>query len=164
MTFNDQHRIEISISNQKLFLMHGRIAVFECEVSTALNGAGQLNGSGCTPLGKHRIRIKIGENCPANTVFIGRRPTGEIYTPELATQHPDRDWILTRILWLTGCESAFNRGTDVDSLRRYIYMHGTPATEPMGQPLSHGCIRMRNEDIITLFDLVEPGQNVIIKP
>ena len=162
MTSSDQKYIEISIREQKLSLMIKNEAVFSCSVSTALNGAGQINGSGCTPLGKHKIRIKVGEGCPVNSVFIGRRPTGEIYTAQLASQYPDRDWILTRILWLTGCEPGINRGGNNDTLKRFIYIHGTPDAEPMGKPLSHGCVRMRNKDIVRLFDMVEPGLMVII--
>ena len=131
-------------------------------VSTAANGAGEQEGSGCTPRGVHRIRIKIGHGAPLNTVFVARRASGEIYTPELAETHPQRDWILTRILWLTGTEPGRNRGGKVDTLRRYIYIHGCPDTEPMGVPESHGCIRMRNTDLVDLFDRVENGTQVEI--
>ena len=162
MTSSEQQYIEISIKDQKLSLMIDSEAVFSCSVSTALNGTGQITGSGCTPLGKHKIRMKIGEGCPVNSVFIGRRPTGEIYSSGLASQYPDRDWILTRILWLTGCDSGINRGGKNDTLRRFIYIHGTPDSEPMGKPLSHGCVRMRNDDIVKLFDMVDPGLMVMI--
>jgi lipoprotein-anchoring transpeptidase ErfK/SrfK len=135
----------------------------EFPVSTALAGTGQQQGSGCTPLGRHRIRIKIGDGEPLNTVFVGRRPTGEIYSEQLAAQFPQRDWILTRILWLTGLESGMNRGGAQDSLRRYIYIHGTPDSEPMGKPASHGCIRMRNRDLLALFDQVDAGTEVLIQ-
>lgn len=91
---------------------------------------------------------------PENTVFAARRPTGEIYSAELASAHPGRDWILTRILWLSGCEAGFNRLGDVDTMRRFIYIHGCPDSEPMGVPRSHGCIRMHNPDIVELFDRV----------
>jgi L,D-transpeptidase YbiS len=124
-------------------------------VSTAKNGVGCLQGSGCTPTGLHRIRLKIGAGCQSGTVFSGRRPTGEVYDAELATAFPRRDWILTRIMWLEGLESGFNRGRAVDTLRRFIYIHGTPDEAQLGAPASHGCIRMRNADIIELFELVE---------
>lgn len=155
--------IDINIASQSLALLdgHGR-RVFECPVSTALNGPGERNASGCTPRGKHFVRAKVGGGLPANTVFVARRPTGEIYTAELASRHPDRDWILSRILWLCGSEPGKNRGPGVDSFRRFIYIHGTPDTEPMGVAKSHGCVRMRNADVITLFDLVEPGTAVVI--
>jgi L,D-transpeptidase YbiS len=156
-------RIEISITAQTLTLLSDtgdRLAIYS--VSTAKNGVGCEKNSGCTPLGAHNIRAKIGANVPENTVFVGRRPTGEIWTPQLAAQNPDRDWILTRILWLSGTELGKNRLGNVDSMQRYIYIHGTPDTEPMGQPCSHGCVRMRNQDVIALFDLVEVGTTVVI--
>jgi lipoprotein-anchoring transpeptidase ErfK/SrfK len=135
----------------------------EYPVSTAINGPGEGFGSGCTPRGLHAIRIKIGMDQPVNAVFVGRRPTGEIYSAGLAGEYPERDWILTRILWLTGRESGRNRGGDRDTLRRYIYIHGTPDSEPMGEPRSHGCIRMRNEDLVELFELVDTGAIVDIR-
>jgi len=125
-------------------------------VSTATRGVGELKGSYCTPRGRHLIRAKIGAQQPANTVFIGRRPSGEVYSPELAERFPQRDWILTRILWLSGCEPGRNRLGDVDTMRRYVYIHGSPDSAPMGQPGSIGCIRMRNADIVELFELVPP--------
>ena len=131
-------------------------------ISTALNGPGEQDSSGCTPRGEHYIRARIGEGQPLNTVFRGRRPTGEIYSPQLVAEHPDRDWILTRILWLCGREWGRNRGPGVDSFRRFIYIHGTPDTEPMGEALSHGCVRMRNTDIAELFARVRAGTRVVI--
>lgn len=159
----DKQQIIISISRQQLTLLnHGRP---ECEypVSTALNGVGEQLNSGCTPRGRHRVRLVIGMNCPLNTVFVGRRATGEVYSAGLGLQQPQRDWILTRILWLAGEESGFNRGGVCDTLKRYIYIHGTPQSEPMGEPLSHGCIRMRNRDIVDLCKLVATGTGVVIK-
>nr|WP_243647301.1 L,D-transpeptidase [Aestuariirhabdus litorea] len=135
---------------------------FVAAISTASKGAGQCKGSEQTPLGVHRIRALIGEGAPENAVFVGRRPTGEIYTPALALRYPRRDWILTRILWLCGEEPGFNRLGSVDSMARYIYIHGTPDTEPMGIPASHGCIRMHNPDLLTLFGRVHTGEKVII--
>lgn len=132
-------------------------------ISTALNGAGEVRDSNCTPRGKHIIRAKIGAGLPENTVFVRRRPTGEIYTPELAAQFPQRDWILTRILWLSGCEVGFNRLGVNDTMRRHIYIHGTPDSVQLGVPLSHGCIRMHNADLIELFDLVPVGVAVDIQ-
>ncbi len=123
-------------------------------VSTAAKGAGEQNGSNCTPRGHHIVRAKVGAGATANTVFVRRRPTGEVWTPELAAANPGRDWILTRILWLSGCKPGLNRLGCVDTMRRYIYIHGSPDTVPMGQPGSIGCVRMRNSDIIELFDLV----------
>jgi hypothetical protein len=154
--------IRISIPDQRLELLEGGVAVASYPVSTARNGPGEQRDSGCTPRGWHRVRVKIGAGLPLNTVFVGRRPTGEVYGPELAAGYPERDWILTRILWLTGLEAGFNRGGDRDTLRRYIYIHGCPDEAPMGVPLSHGCIRMRNRDLLELFDRVAAGDRVFI--
>ena len=125
-------------------------------VSTAKRGVGEMNGSLCTPRGSHIVRAKIGAGQPLNAVFVRRRATGEVWTPELHEKYPGRDWILTRILWLSGCEPGRNRLGDVDTMRRYIYIHGSPDTAGMGKPGSIGCIRMRNRDIAELFDLVPP--------
>ncbi|MGD2119859.1 MAG: L,D-transpeptidase [Chromatiales bacterium] len=162
MTDSSQLHIEISIARQQLCLLDDE-AIVQCwPVSTAANGAGQQLDSGCTPTGQMHIRLKIGAGCTVNTVFVGRRPTGETYSEQLAQQQPARDWILTRIIWLTGNESGFNRGGNVDTLRRFIYIHGTPDTEPMGVAQSHGCIRMRNQDLIQLFEQVHNGMPVNI--
>lgn len=156
-------KIEISISEQRLKLLDDQDkATSIYPVSTALKGAGEQKNSYCTPRGRHIIRAKIGKDAPVNSVFRGRRPTGEIWTPELGAQYPGRDWILTRILWLSGCEPGFNRLSNVDSMQRYIYIHGTPDIEPMGKPGSHGCVRMRNSDVMALFDLVPVGTPVVI--
>ena len=154
--------IRISIPEQRLMVLEGGEPVASYPVSTARNGPGERCGSGCTPRGWHRIRIKIGAGLPLNTVFVGRRPTGELYDAALAARYPERDWILTRILWLTGLEAGFNRGGDRDTLRRYIYVHGCPDPAPMGIPLSHGCIRMRNEDLLELFEQTAAGDRVFI--
>ena len=155
--------IRIDISSQVLELLDasGR-PVRRYLVSTSKNGAGERNGSYCTPRGRHVIRARIGTGLPENTVFVKRRPTGEMYSPELARRHPGRDWILTRILWLSGCERGFNRLGEVDTMRRYIYIHGSPDSVEMGKPGSIGCVRMRNREIIELFDLVEAGMPVDI--
>jgi L,D-transpeptidase YbiS len=156
-------RIEISIVKQTLKLLDnaGKVKV-KYLVSTATNGVGCEKDSGCTPLGQHIIRAKIGAGSAPNTVFVGRRSTGEICTPELMAQFPNRDWILTRILWLSGKEIGKNRLGNVDTMQRYIYIHGTPDSTDMRKVGSHGCIRMRNSDVIALFDLVEVGMPVFI--
>jgi lipoprotein-anchoring transpeptidase ErfK/SrfK len=140
----------------------GEQVVMQARVSTAKNGPGQKLHSECTPLGRHVVRAKIGAGCPPNTVFVGRRATGEIYSPELKQQFPQRDWILTRILWLSGTEPGKNRLGDVDTMRRYVYIHGAPDEDPMGTPGSHGCIKMRNRDVVRLFELVPVGTPVVI--
>ena len=155
--------IQISITNQTLTLLDNFGGVkAKYSVSTAANGVGCEKNSNCTPLGHHIIRAKIGANAAPNTVFVGRRPTGEMFTPELMTQFPNRDWILTRILWLSGTEIGFNRLGNVDTMQRYIYIHGSPDSAEMGKIGSHGCVRMRNADIVELFDLVEAGVSVLI--
>tara|TARA_R110002073_G_scaffold2938_3_gene19223 strand:+ start:77654 stop:78151 length:498 start_codon:yes stop_codon:yes gene_type:complete len=156
-------RIEVNVSEQTLVLHRDELPPQQYSVSTALNGVGQQEGSGCTPLGKHRVRARIGAEQVSGAVFVGRRPTGEVWTGELAQQFPRRDWILSRILWLCGEEPGYNRLGDVDSMRRFIYIHGTPDIEPMGIAGSHGCIRMRNTDIIELFGLVPVGCPVLIR-
>jgi len=154
--------ITITLAAQRLELLRDGEPWKRYSVSTSKHGAGEVRGSQRTPRGKHVIRAKIGAGAPANAVFRGRRPTGEIYTPELKAQFPERDWILTRILWLSGTEVGRNRLGNVDTMRRYIYIHGMPDSEPLGVPGSIGCIRMRNGDIVELFDLVPAGTAVEI--
>lgn len=154
--------LHVSLARQHLRLLRSEEVLGEWPISSAAAGAGERIGSGCTPRGRHRIRALIGAQAPEGAVFVGRRPTGEVYDRALALANPDRDWILTRIIWLTGCESGVNRGGTVDTLKRFIYIHGTPDTEPMGSPHSHGCIRMRNKDLIELFDQCYRGMPVLI--
>ena len=157
-------QILIDIPSQTLSLFGGDGAcIRRYRVSTARNGAGEVRGSFCTPRGRHIVRARIGAGAPLGAAFRGRRPTGEVWTPELAAANPGRDWILTRILWLSGTELGHNRLGEVDSMRRYIYIHGTPDTEPMGVPLSIGCVRMRNRDVAELFELVPAGTAVDIR-
>jgi lipoprotein-anchoring transpeptidase ErfK/SrfK len=151
--------ILIDIPRQELVLPNGRRYL----VSTAKNGLGEVNGSFCTPRGRHIVRAKIGAGQPLGAVFVRRRPTGEIWTPELHAKYPGRDWMLTRILWLSGCEAGRNRLGEVDTMRRMIYIHGAPDSVELGKPGSHGCIRMRNQDVAELFELVPPYTPVEIK-
>ena len=157
--------IEVEIDKQTLTLFDeaGKV-VMNTAVSTALNGPGEVENSNCTPRGWHKIRAKIGANEPENTVFRARRPTGELYSAELKQKFPERsDWILTRSLWLSGLEPGINRHGQVDTMRRYIYIHGCPEEDPMGIESSAGCIKMRNQDVINLFDRVEVGTLVYIR-
>jgi len=154
--------LKISIPSQTLQMLENNVVTNEYPISTAKNGPGELFGSEKTPRGWHKIRAKIGAGMPLNTVFVGRRPTGEIYHPALRAQFPNRDWILTRILWLSGLEVGKNRLGKIDTMRRFIYIHGSPNEVSMGTPGSKGCIRMRNEDLIELFNLVKPFTPVII--
>jgi L,D-transpeptidase YbiS len=156
-------KINIDIPTQQLDLLDDAGKVLRrYAVSTAKNGAGEISGSYCTPRGKHVIRARIGAGLPENTVLVRRRPSGETYTAALGAQFPERDWILTRILWLSGCEPGINRLGETDTMRRYIYIHGTPDSVMLGIPGSHGCIRMRNADLVELFDMVPAGTAVEI--
>lgn len=155
-------QLKLSIAQQKLFVLQNSNVLKTYSVSTATNGAGEVFGSEKTPRGWHVIRAKVGKNQPVNTVFVARRPTGEIYSSLLSAQYGKRDWILTRILWLSGLEPQKNRLGSVDSMRRYIYIHGSPDKVPMGLPGSRGCIRMRNQDVIELFDSVSVGTKIFI--
>ena len=154
--------LDISISTQQLSIIKDSRVIKTYPVSTAKNGAGEQMGSECTPTGWHQIRAKIGANQPLYSVFKGRRSTGEIYSAELGKQYPQRDWILTRILWLGGLEPGKNRYGKVDTTWRYIYIHGCPDELMKGYPDSHGCIRMKNADVLDLFDRVEAGVKVYI--
>ncbi len=154
--------VEISVAEQRLRLYENGRMVMDVAVSTAKKGVGEIAGSECTPRGWHVVRARIGAGCPVNTVFVERRPTGEIYTPELHKKFPQRDWILTRILWLSGAELGKNRLGRVDTMRRYIYIHGCPDEDAMGVPGSHGCVKMRNSEIVALFDCVAAGTRVLI--
>lgn len=156
--------IHIDLGRQRLSLFGDDGAcIRRYPVSTALNGPGERQDSGCTPRGRHVVRAMIGAGAPSGAVFRGRRPTGEIWTPEFALAHPGRDWVLSRIMWLSGCEPGWNRLGRVDSMRRYIYIHGTGDDQPMGVARSHGCVRMRNRNVIELFDLVPVGVVVLIE-
>jgi hypothetical protein len=157
-----ERTVIIDIARQWLELRAGDDVLLACAVSTARNGAGELAGSECTPRGTHAIDAKIGAGSPPNAVFVGRHPTGEVTTAALRAQHPGRDWIVTRILWLRGMELGRNCGGEVDSRSRHIYIHGAPEDAAMGVPGSRGCVRMRNADVMTLFDLVEEGTPVRI--
>lgn len=155
-------KLEVSVAQQKMRLYENDKLIKEYAVSTAKNGVGEVYGSEQTPRGLHVIRAKIGSGCAANTIFVGRRPTGEYFNDEMRKKFPDRDWILTRIFWLSGLEVGKNRLGNVDTMRRYIYIHGTPDDVDMTTPGSRGCIRMRNQDIIELFNTVNVGVNIYI--
>ena len=153
----------VDISKQLLSVLNDGSIIKTYQVSTAKNGPGEQAHSECTPRGKHIVRAKIGHNADVNTVFVGRRDTGERYSAELKQQYPERDWILTRIMWLSGCEPGVNRLGNVDTMRRYIYIHGCPDDDEMGVPGSHGCIKMRNDEVVELFEMIEAGTPVYIK-
>lgn len=155
-------RLHVSITDQRMDAWRNGQVLRSYHISTALAGPGEQKDSGCTPRGRHYVRACIGTGLPLNAVLRGRRWTGEICTPELQALQPERDWILTRILWLSGCEKGHNRLGAVDTFQRYIYIHGTPDLDQLGQPVSHGCIRMDNQELIELFNLVHAGTPVQI--
>lgn len=154
--------LDIDLKNQGLTVYQAGKPLCSYFISSAKNGVGEQRDTGCTPRGWHTVRAMIGQDCPENTVFVARRPTGEIFTPALQVQYPDRDWILTRILWLSGMEPGHNRLGRVDTMRRYIYIHGVPDSTELGRPNSKGCIRISNKDMLELFQLVQPGTRVFI--
>jgi len=167
-----QTRIRIDIPGQTLTLLGGADAagtdtqagaeLARYRISSAARGVGEINGSYRTPRGRHIIRAKIGDGAPLGSVFVARRLSGEIFTPKMRRKAPQRDWILTRILWLSGCQPGFNRLGEVDSMRRYIYIHGAPDDVQMGRPGSRGCIRMTGRDVADLFERVAVGTPVDI--
>ncbi len=159
---NTKNYLDVCLASQQLTVYQGDNVLAQYPISSAKNGPGELRGSDCTPRGWHQIRAKIGADKALNSVFIGRRPTGEIYSPALGLQYPARDWILTRILWLGGLEPGKNRYSAVDSAWRYIYIHGCPDELINGTPQSHGCIRMKGTDLIELFNTVSLRQQVFI--
>lgn len=157
------YRIEVDLEKQLLKLFHNDTLDREYRIASGKKGIGEQFGSEKTPRGRHKIRAKVGDGAPENAVFVGRRQTGEVYHSAMRAEFPDRDWILTRIMWLSGLEPGFNRLGKVDTMRRYIYIHGCPDEDEMGIPSSHGCIKMRNTEIIELFDIVPAGTEVYIK-
>lgn len=159
-----ERSLRISLTKQTLAVVDDGVEVRTYQVSTSAWGPGERIDSLCTPRGHHVIRAKIGAGLPAGAVLKARRPTGELFDADLARQQPDRDWILTRIMWLSGREPGRNRLGDVDTMRRFIYIHGTPEHELMGVPFSHGCVRMRNVDVVELFDMVDAGTPVELIP
>lgn len=155
-------KINISVSNQKLSLFQEGELVSSYKVSTALKGVGQEKNTNKTPLGNHIIRAMIGRNLPIYAVIKARRFTNEIWKKELDDPSITVDWILSRVIWLSGKDLGRNRLGNVDTMQRYIYIHGTNEEHLLGTPSSHGCIRMSNEDVIELFDLVSVGDIVEI--
>lgn len=162
LPLKDEKIINVDVGKQQLCLLKNDRVIKCYSISTAKNGVGQVNGSECTPLGWHIIRAKIGENEKENTVFVGRRASGEVFNETLREESTERDWILTRILWLSGLEKGENRGAEVDTMRRYVYIHGCPDADSFVSPSSHGCVKMHNKDVIELFDSIESGIRVFI--
>lgn len=160
---NSDTFLHVSIKQQQLKIITNSKITKSYPISSAKNGTGEIKGSECTPCGWFKIRAKVGDSKPLNSVFVARRPTGQIYNSDLAREFPNKDWILTRILWLDGLEAGKNRYGDVHTASRYIYIHGTPNHLVQGIPESHGCIRMKNEDILELFDFIPVSTRVFIE-
>lgn len=153
--------IYVSISKQLMYCYDSTICCARYVISTAKNGAGELENTGCTPRGWHEISDIIGLDCPKGAVFMSRVWTGDIYASTDEISSP-RDWILTRIIRLSGLEPGFNQGQPYDTYERMIYIHGTSDEAYLGTPMSHGCIRMANEDVIELANWVKKGMKVFI--
>ena len=150
------------LDRQQLHLIHGRVPVCSYPVSTSRYGAGCEQDSRRTPTGMHHIAEKIGQGCERGEILKARVATGEIAEIIAAEEPGDEDLITSRILWLQGMEPGINQGEGVDSYQRYIYIHGSNEEGLIGQPASVGCIRMKNDDVIDLFDRVEVGTPVLI--
>lgn len=157
-----EYSATVSVSAQQLTLWQADKPTWHCAVSTGKNGVGFEKGSGKTPLGRHYVRAFIGKGLSPLAVLKGRRPTGEIWSPELAQTYPERDWILGRILWLCGLETGINRGGNRDTFQRYIYLHASPEDQVTGTPISHGCIRLKPDDMCFVFDHLGYGSVVEI--
>lgn len=155
----------VNIERQRIAIFRDGVLSAAWPVSTSRFGVGSLRDSFKTPLGLHRIAEKIGAGMPLDTVFKGRKPVGRLadhQSPIANYQSTASDLIMSRILWLDGCEPGQNRGGEVDSHDRYIYIHGTVHEDRIGTPDSHGCVRMRNTDVAELFEMVEQGTPVMI--
>lgn len=155
--------IETKLSEQKLYVMRDNQIFKQYPISSSKFGIGSEAGSNKTPLGKHIVREKIGAGAPINTIFKSRVDTKKIAQVCLEPKDTGHDYVTTRILWLEGIEEGINKGNGIDSYRRNIYIHGTPEEGLIGTPASHGCIRMRNKDVMELFDLIPTGTKVEIK-
>jgi len=151
--YTKSHLLLINIKQQQLYFLSTRNTSNKSYIiSSALNGTGNQNGSGQTPLGAHFIREKFGDNARLGSTFKGRKETGRIATILLeANEQSTEDNITTRIMWLSGLEESYNQGSNVDSYSRYIYIHGTDEEGRLGTPASHGCIRMSNNDVVELY-------------
>jgi len=158
-----KRHIVVNSKHQHMLCYENDLLSYTYSISTGKNGLGEQQDSECTPRGLHQIHSIIGAEHAMNSVFVARVWTGELYSPELAQNFPERDWILTRILRLEGLENGRNQGGDIDTFERFIYIHGTPHTTVLGVPGSRGCVRMNNQDIVGLADWVDVGTHVFIK-
>ena len=160
---SQNNEIIVDISEQRLYLYNNDNLVQSFPVSTSKYGEGQIENSFKTPLGLHEIKEKIGDKAPINTIFAARENTNKIAEIQINPNDTENDFVTSRILWLDGLENGINRGVGVDSYSRYIYIHGTHEEGLIGQKASHGCIRMFNNDVIELYDMVSEGTKVQIR-
>jgi len=154
--------IYVSVKNQKMYYISNDVIIKEYLISTAKKGVGNIKNSDKTPLGLHFIKEKIGSKTPLNGRMIGRVFYGQIATIYSDTTTSKTDDITSRILWLSGYEKDINKGGNVDSYERYIYIHGTSEEGKIGTPASYGCIRMLNRDVIELYSMTKIGTKVLI--
>ena len=155
--------IIVDISDQRLYLIEGSIIIESYPISSSKYGEGSIENSFKTPLGKHIIKEKIGSGAPLNTIFVARVNTNEKANIIRSLDDSEDDYVTSRILWLDGLEEGINKGEGVDSFNRFIYIHGTHEEGLIGQKSSHGCIRMFNNDVVKLYDIVKKGTKVYIK-
>jgi lipoprotein-anchoring transpeptidase ErfK/SrfK len=163
ITYAESAHIEVDISEQRLYLIENSLIKASYPISTSKYGEGSIENSFKTPLGKHSIKEMIGEEAEINTIFTSRINTKRSATIIDQFQDTDNDYVTSRIMWLDGEEDGLNKGGNVDSFRRYIYIHGTHEEGLIGTKASHGCIRMFNYDVIELFNLVNIGTKVLIR-
>lgn len=159
----DQRALIVNPARQELYVVMNDQVENIYPISTSKNGLGSAKGGGRTPIGTHKIAEKIGEGLPFGTVFTDRLPTGSVVTREQLQGRELAGGMTSRILWLSGLEPGVNQGGEVDSHDRYIYIHGTKEEHAIGAPASYGCIRMVNDDVITLFNIVKEGTLVEIE-
>ena len=149
-----EYSIEVSISEQRLYVLDSDTIVRSYPISSSSFGEGQTENSFKTPLGEHEIQTKIGTYVPKYQFFVSREHVSqEVAVIEEEIDSPD-DFITTRIMWLTGKNEGFNKGGNVDSFKRFIYIHGTHEEGLIGKKASHGCIRMLNQDVLELFRII----------
>ena len=163
ITYAESVHIEVDISEQRLYLIENSLVKASYPISTSKYGEGSIENSFKTPLGKHSIKEMIGEEAEINTIFTSRINTKRSATIIDQFEDTDNDYVTSRIMWLDGEEDGLNKGGNVDSFRRYIYIHGTHEEGLIGTKASHGCIRMFNYDVIELFNLVNIGTKVLIR-
>ena len=163
ITYAENAHIEVDISEQRLYLIENSLIKASYPISTSKYGEGSIENSFKTPLGEHSIKEMIGEEAEINTIFTSRINTKRSATIIDQFEDTDNDYVTSRIMWLNGEEDGLNKGGNVDSFRRYIYIHGTHEEGLIGTKASHGCIRMFNYDVIELFNLVNIGTKVLIR-